>query len=52
MLIIGCGFRTRFQQIAMADPRTCELNERGLEPGNEEIPVEMGISAIMQMNLM
>jgi transposase len=31
MLIIGCDFHTRFQQIAMLDPATGELLERRLE---------------------
>jgi transposase len=31
MIIIGCDFHTRFQQIAMLDPTTGELSERRLE---------------------
>ncbi|MHC4073966.1 MAG: IS110 family RNA-guided transposase [Planctomycetota bacterium] len=31
MLMIGCDFHTRFQQIAMLDPETGELTERRLE---------------------
>lgn len=31
MLIIGCDFHSRFQQIAMADTETGELIERRLE---------------------
>jgi transposase len=31
MIIIGCDFHTRFQQIAMLDPRTGEVVERRLE---------------------
>ena len=31
MLIIGCDFHTRFQQIAMLDPTTGEIVERRLE---------------------
>ncbi len=33
MLIIGCDFHTRFQQIAMMDTTTGELIERRLEHG-------------------
>jgi len=36
MLIIGCDFHTRFQQIAMLDPATGEVVERRLEHGNGE----------------
>ena len=36
MLIIGCDFHTRFQQIAMLDPETGEVMERRLEHGNGE----------------
>ena len=36
MLIIGCDFHTRFQQIAMMDSTTGELVERGLEHGTGE----------------
>jgi len=31
MLIVGCDFHTRFQQIAMLDPATGEVIERRLE---------------------
>ena len=31
MIIIGCDFHTRFQQIAMLDPTTGEIVERRLE---------------------
>jgi hypothetical protein len=31
MLIIGCDFHTRFQQMAMLDPATGEVIERRLE---------------------
>jgi hypothetical protein len=34
MLIIGCDFHTRYQQIAMADSVTGELTERRLEHEN------------------
>jgi transposase len=34
MLIIGCDFHSRFQEIAMVDTETGELTERGLEHGN------------------
>ena len=33
MLIIGCDFHTRYQQIAMLDPETGELVERRLASG-------------------
>jgi len=36
MLIIGCDFHTRFQQIAMLDPTTGEMIERRLEHENGE----------------
>jgi transposase len=38
MIIIGCDFHTRFQQIAMLDPTTGEIVERRLEhePGEAE----------------
>jgi hypothetical protein len=36
MLIIGCDFHTRFQQIAMLDPKTGEVIERRLEHENGE----------------
>jgi len=31
MLMIGCDFHTRFQQIAMLDPSTGEITERRLD---------------------
>ena len=36
MLIIGCDFHSRFQQIAMLDPATGEIVERRLEHENGE----------------
>jgi hypothetical protein len=36
MLIIGCGFHTRYQQIAMLDEATGELTERQLDHQTEE----------------
>ena len=36
MILIGCDFHTRFQQIAMLDPTTGELVERRLEHENGE----------------
>ena len=36
MLIIGCGFHTRYQQIAMMDTGTGELVERRLDHGSGE----------------
>jgi len=36
MLIIGCDFHSRFQQIAMLDPHTGEVIERRLEHENGE----------------
>ena len=33
MMIIGCDFHTRYQQIALMDEATGELVERRLEPG-------------------
>ena len=36
MLIIGCDFHTRYQQIAMMDQATGELVERRLEHENGE----------------
>jgi transposase len=54
MLIIGCDFHTRFQQIAMMDTTTGELVERRLEHGTGEAerfyaalaaPARVGIEA-------
>ena len=36
MLIIGCDFHSRFQQIAMVDTETGEYRERRLEHGDGE----------------
>lgn len=36
MKIIGCDFRTRFQQIAMMDETTGELMERRLDHESRE----------------
>ncbi len=36
MIIIGCDFHTRYQQIAMMDTETGELVERRLEHENGE----------------
>jgi hypothetical protein len=41
MLIVGCDFHTRFQQIAMVDTTTGEIIERRLEHkngGSPEVP--------------
>jgi transposase len=38
MLIIGCDFHTRYQQIAMLDEATGELTERRLDHENGEAP--------------
>jgi transposase len=54
MLIIGCDFHSRFQQIAMLDPQTGEVIERRLEHENGEArkfyaglptPVRVGMEA-------
>ena len=54
MLIIGCDFHTRYQQIAMVDRATGELTERRLDHENGEAhafyrslpkPVRVGIEA-------
>jgi len=54
MLIIGCDFHSRFQQVAMVDKETGELVERRLEHGNGEAkkfyaelhpPVRVGMEA-------
>src|ERR1700739_44289 len=54
MLIIGCDFHTRFQQIAMMDTTTGELVERRLQHGRGEgerfyvalaAPARVGIEA-------
>ena len=54
MLIIGCDFHTRYQQVAMLEEQTGELVERRLEHGNGEAhvfykalpsPVRVGIEA-------
>jgi transposase len=56
MIIIGCDFHTRFQQIAMLDPTTGEISERRLEHANGEAerfyatlrsPARVGIEATM-----
>ena len=39
MIIIGCDFHTRFQQIAMLDPTTGEITERRLEHENGEAAI-------------
>jgi hypothetical protein len=36
MLIIGCDFHTRYQQVAMMDDSTGELTERRLDHQNGE----------------
>ena len=36
MLIIGCDFHTRYQQIALVDDSTGELSERRLDHENGE----------------
>ena len=36
MLIIGCDFHSRFQQIAMLDTETGEVIERRLEHESDE----------------
>jgi hypothetical protein len=54
MMIIGCDFHTRYQQIAMLDDATGELTERRLEDENGEAhsfyrdlpkPVRVGVEA-------
>jgi transposase len=59
MLIIGCDFHTRYQQIAMLDDGTGELTERRLEHENGEAnafyrglpkPVRVGIEATGPMH--
>ena len=54
MLIIGCNFHSRFQQVAMVDTETGELIERRLEHRNGEAkkfyaelqqPVRVGMEA-------
>ena len=54
MMIIGCDFHTRYQQIAMMDESTGELTERRLEHESGEAhtfyrslpkPVRVGIEA-------
>ena len=54
MIIVGCDFHTRFQQIAMLNPTTGELLERRLEHENGEAekfygtlpgPARVGIEA-------
>ena len=37
MILVGCDFHTRFQQIATVDLQTGELIERRLEHGNGEV---------------
>ena len=59
MLIIGCDFHTRYQQIAMMETSTGELTERRLEHENGEAntfyrslpkPVRVGIEATGPMH--
>jgi len=54
MIIIGCDFHTRAQQIAMLDPSTGEIIERCLEHENDDVesfyaalpgPARVGIEA-------
>ena len=54
MMIIGCDFHTRYQQIAMMDEATGELTERQLDHESGEAqefyrdlqgPVRVGIDA-------
>ena len=54
MIIIGCDFHTRIQQIAMLDPSTGEIVERCLEHENDDVerfyaalpgPARVGIEA-------
>ena len=54
MIIIGCDFHTRLQQIAMLDPTTGEVIERCLDHQNDEVerfyaglpgPARVGIEA-------
>ncbi len=53
MIIIGCDFHTRYQQIAMLDESTGELTERRLEHESREArsfyrvpkPVRVGVEA-------
>ena len=56
MIIVGCDFHTRFQQIAMLDPATGEVIERRLEHENGEAekfygtlpgPARVGVEATM-----
>jgi transposase len=60
MLIIGCDFHTRFQQIAMMDTKKGELVERRLEHGTGEAerfyavlaaPARVGIEATIGTQL-
>jgi hypothetical protein len=37
MIIIGCDFHTRFQQVAMLDPTTGEVIQRRLEHETGEL---------------
>lgn len=57
MMIIGCDFHTRFQQIAMLDPATGEVIERRLEHETGEVekfyaslpgPARVGIEATIR----
>jgi hypothetical protein len=56
MIIVGCDFHTRFQQIATLDPTTGEVIERRLEHENGEAekfygtlpaPARVGVEATM-----
>lgn len=57
MIIIGCDFHTRFQQIAMLDPTTGEIVERRLEHATSEAekfyaslpgPARVGVEATIR----
>jgi len=59
MIIIGCDFHTRYQQIALVDDSTGELSERRLDHENGEAhtfyrglpkPVRVGIEATGPMH--
>jgi hypothetical protein len=54
MILIGCDFHIRIQQIAMLDPSTSEISERCLDHDNDDVerlyaalpgPARVGIEA-------
>ena len=52
MLIIGCDFHTRYQQIAMVDEATGELVERRLRPLGIGLDADAPLGAPPQLSFL